>query len=241
MLHKKNIGLAAIVLVVSVCTSCGRFRKSSDSDDANQGGSPLAPPVETAPVPAVTEFEPKNDQNIRLRGYQELSRLIENAMLTNVGTFSLEYYVGGGVISFFGPYGMAPLMGYYNSDPLNPGWRNVSPNTASTSVYLLAVSDFAKDLSRVCLQEGSFDVKAIHVAEPTPALSEHLRTYCRDGMSMKDQDLHKLWQVLTAGLVPDFEFDFWRADLLGVNDAPLPDRVESLVVTAIMSPQVLFH
>lgn len=184
--------------------------------------------------------QPTNDRSVRLRGYQELSKLIEDKMLTTSGQFSLDSYVGGGVIQGF-TFGIAPLLGYYNSDPLNSGWRNVSANTASASAYLLALTAFATDLFRVCETAPLAEVDVPAVASAAPEVASQLKQFCSERLEMDDLELRKLWHVLTAGMVPEDEYEYWKEDLKGMANQNLQDQFEFMVVTAVMSPQVLFR
>ncbi|MCX6124885.1 MAG: hypothetical protein NTV34_09080 [Proteobacteria bacterium] len=229
----KIIGTLLLTLTVF---GCGRWqRKASDesnSEDPNLVNSPEEKPIEADPL---------NDRGLRLRGYQELSQVMERSMLKTDDQFSLSYYVGGGVYPFVGPVGVAPLMGYYNSDPINSGWRNVSPNTASVSVYLIALTDFAKDVSRVCSSSDPELSNLPEVASPSAEFANLVKSYCTQGDKMAEGELFKLWKLLNAGLVPNSEFPFWTADLRTQSGESLQRRLEFLIVSAVLSPEVLFH
>jgi hypothetical protein len=212
------------LLITSTLVSCGHKRHHD---------SAATPPTPPTPIP-----EPVIDGEVRLRGYSELSKLIERSMMSSNDTFSLAGYVGGGIDEFPGPIGLAPLMGYYNPDPVNPGWQNSSANTLSSAVYMLAFHDFSDDLSQTCGETSALEVKQV---VPNERFSTLIKAYCAQGTSMASGDLRELWGFMTAHLAPDEDYDLWRQDLIDVNELPVKERLDFLVTASLSSPWLMFH
>lgn len=221
-MSKRMMSISICVLVFTWTAACGA-KKSDDSE--------AAPSAEARPE------EEQSDRETRLRGYAELSKMMETSLMVPTEKFSLSSYVGGGFVESQA-YGLAPLMGYFKGDPVHPEWVNTTPNTVTTAVYLLAFSDLARDLLQVCDQSA---VVENPVAQPNESFKKLLVNYCNHGTKMDDIELLTLWSKVTLGLAPKSDFAKWRDDLALVDDLPAAERLEYLMSTSLSSPWVLFH
>ena len=220
MITFKLITLATLITTIFALQSCGK--KHHDDDEA------------VSPEPAKLQ-EPENDKELRLRGYVELSSVVESSVTTTSDQFSFQSYLGGEVNPFFGPMGLIPLMGYYSADPANPGWKNVSANTISTATYLVAFDSLALDIVKFCEQ----DHPSKQHAEFKDSFKTVITHYCTTP-ELSDTEFQEIWQGLTANLVPTSEFKPWMENLKTVASQPYADRFEVMVTTAMANPWLVF-
>lgn len=219
MMTFKLIALATLLSTIFALQACGK----RDHDD------------ETVVPEPVQLQEPENDKELRLRGYVELSSVVAASLTNENRDFSFQSYLGGEINPFLGPMGLVPLMGYYSSDPANPGWKNVSANTISTATYLVAFDSLALDLAKFCDPEHS----SKQHAEFKDTFKTVVTRYCTSP-DLSESDYQEIWQGLTAGLVPASEFKPWMENLKTVASQPAADRFEVMVTTAMASPWLVF-
>lgn len=225
MITFKLITIATILTTIVVLQACGKKHRDDEP----------APALELAKEPEIKD--PENDKELRLRGYVELSSIVESSILKTNGesSFSFQQLLGGEVNFFAGPIGLTPLMGYYSADPAAPGWKNVTPNTVSSAVYLLAFDELALDLAKYC--DDPRDIG--HTAIPNDNFKSLILTYCTNPQ-LPVNDMKSIWLGLTADLVPQSEFEPWLANLKQTESLPAKDRMEIMVTTAMASPWFIF-
>lgn len=221
MIAFKLITIATLLTTIFVLQSCGKKQRDDD-----------APALELAKDSG--RQDPENDKELRLRGYVELSSIVESAALKTRGEFSFQQLLGGR-IGFFGPVGLTPIMGYYSAEPAAAGWKNVSPNTISSAVHLLAFDELALDLAKYCDEPSDDGHKAI----PSDKFKDLLLAYCVNPQ-LPASDMKSIWQALTADLVPQSEFEPWLVNLKQTDNLPAKDRIEVMLTTAMTSPWFIF-
>ena len=205
--------ILAGVVTAALVGSCGP--KHHDDDDA------------PAPSPEIKLDDAANDKELRLRGFAELSSLVESAILTTKGEFSLSTYLGS----------LTDLLGFYSANPANPGWRNVSANTISTATHFLAFDELALDLANEC---DTPDASRAHLHSILkPEFQAVLLKYCTDPHLSVDE-YNQLWTFLSGGVVPTAELQAWREELQKAEDRPVKERFELLVTMAMTSPWFIF-
>ena len=212
MITFKLITIATLLTTIFALQSCGK--KHHDDDEPQ--------PLEPAKVQ-----EPENDKELRLRGYVELSSVVETSLTKTNDQFSFRSYLGGEVNPFLGPMGLLPLMGYYSADPSNPGWKNVSANTISTATYLVAFDSLALDIAKLCDPEHS----SKQHAEFKDSFKTIIAHYCTTP-DLSESEFREVWQGLTANLVPTSEFKPWMENLKTVSTQAYSERIEVMVTTA---------
>jgi hypothetical protein len=234
-----------MISISIILFACGRGRKNKDTTD-----EPLLPLTEPTP-PSTSPPQPpsndsgkptvENDRPLRLRGYDEYSLILENSLIDTYGAFSLSIYLGGiEDLEVIGELGK--LMGFYSSEPLNSGWKNVSPNTVSTSIYLMAVTKFANHLAYVaCSDYGISETSSIIPIQPKSSVVQLIRNYCQNGSNTSVEVLGQIWDRFTTGLSTEAEKVLWIADIKAVADRSLSERLEFMMTTAMLTPELIFH
>ena len=209
------------ILALSLATSCGKHHR----DDVAAPSPQNEVPPEPKPDPTLNE-SPTNEAHARLRGHLELSSLIEGSLATTKGTFNVGNYLD---------YHLVGFLGAYDGNPVSPGWRNSDLNTLNTTIYLVAVEGFAKDLAAVCDHGGN--PYGISMRPKFKSILEHI---CSENKVTSDAEMFDMWQGLTARLVAASEFapwlDFQKSFI--TDDPKL--RIIRLVTSAIINPQLLY-
>ena len=219
------VSLTCIVLSASITVSCGRHHHDDDA-------APTAPPKPTPP-PALTYDQPTADQEVRMRGYQEWSSLVSANLLEDQPGFTIAQYLGGDSYGY--DLGLAPLVGYFDNNPVAPGWRNASPNTMSSAVMVIAFDGLGRDLAQVCEATPNTELKLRDDAQVV------IKSICDHGANASDDELKAFWQLMTGGIVPAEEFAPWLADVKATT-AALDNgaRFSYLVTTALAVPSFIF-
>jgi hypothetical protein len=214
-------------LLMTLTLSCG---KKSNDDDAPP--PPVTPPSDDPKpkVPDKFDFEPPvTDAEVRLRGFQELSSIVASNLLQDQSTFSLAHYLDESNI------GLVTLLGYYESNPVDPGWRNVNSNSMNATVALMAFESLGKDLAQVCSPGPS---KGIQFRSDVVS---HVQVICAHGAKSSDDELKLIWSDLSGGLLPESEFAPW---LVGVRDSSQSweagERFSFMTSTVFGHPVILF-
>lgn len=214
----KLITIATLLSTIFVLQACGKKNRPDD-----------------VPVDQPKLEEPENDKELRLRGYQEMSTLVESSIAKTTNDFSFQRYIGGEIDFFAGAVGLAPLMGYYSADPANPGWKNITANTISTATYLVAFDALALDIAAYCKERSP----ELHKITLSDAAIDLMMRYC-DNPNLSDDEFKQIWAMLTANMPPASEFPSWLANLKTVSAAPTAERFETMVTTALSSPWLVF-
>lgn len=221
MITFKLITIATLLTTIFVLQSCGR--KHHDDDPADPSGDQTA------------LKDPDNDKELRLRGYVELSSLVETSLLKTEGEFSFQKYLGGEINFFAGPIGLTPVLGYYSADPASPGWKNVTANTISIATHLVAFDELATDIAKYCENTDAKEHKAIL----KDSFKEIAVRYCTSPQ-LSEGEFKEIWHGLTAYLVPETEFQPWLENLRTAEGKPYQERFQIMVTTAMTSPWLIF-
>lgn len=223
---RTNLSKLVLLCVVSLLLfDCGRKRNNNSSDQD---------------LPTPVAEQPLADSATRFRGYAELSSLIETSLMETKGAFSLAEYMGVFNSQFFGVTGIGALLGYYNPDPLNPGWRNVKPNAVGMSVYLMSFDFFALEIAQKSCGiplEG----KQLQEIALKPLVKDLFSTICASGSNLSESDARELWFALSSGLGPESDFSFWREDLKSIDPMTPVERVQFVTKVSLTAPWVLTH
>lgn len=218
--------LIKIIILASIfLTACGPKKSSPDGAPAPLNVS------ENPPKDNSSDVELDNDLPLRLRGHVEYSRVLESSFMTSNSAFLLSRYFSDSNAD----NSLSNLMGYFHDDPLDPKWKNVTPNVIGISAYLLALNGLAMDLANIC------DGTQNRHAKPNSEVTGLLKSYCDLGDSMPESELKRLWLLLTDQKGTHEGFNTWLDDLRAAAQEPLRDRLEGLLVSAWMTPQMLFH
>jgi hypothetical protein len=217
--------LTGLMMISSFAiTSCSDHKK-------NKPAVPAAPPEEKPKdepaLPGLTA-----DGEAPLRGYANLSRLIGSSMATPDSHFDIASYAGGG----YGSPGLALLMGYYDGNPMAPGWRNASPNTASVTVYLLVFDAMGRDLAKSCEDNGK--PKSIVLKDN---IEDLVKSVCVDGVNASPDNLHALWSAMTARTAPESEYAAWLATIKESATQDKADLLSMMTTAAMMVPHFIIQ
>ena len=217
--------LTGLMMISSLAiTSCSDHKKNKPAPPAVP---PEEKPKEDPPLPGLTA-----DGEATLRGYANLSRLIGSSMATPDSQFEIAPYIGGS----YGNPGLALLMGYYDGNPVAPGWRNASPNTASVTVYLLAFDAMGRDLAESCKDNGK--PQSITLKDNIMAL---VKSVCADGVNTSPDNLHALWSAMTARTAPEAEFTAWLATIKESTTQDKSDLLAIMTSSAMMVPHFIIQ
>lgn len=208
--------------LVALVTSCGQKKET--------GEAPLAPPSLPHEEPAVVDT---TDSESRLRGYVEISQIIEASITQADGDFSIASYVGG---TAYGDPGLALLMGYYDNNPVAPGWRNASANTMNLAVYMMAADALGRDIALRCVSDD--EQSGINLK---PEIEEYLADVCRNKTSASEETMRALWSAFTGRLVPESEFQPWLEAVKAQSSSPIGDLLAFMTTTTMLSPFYVFQ
>ena len=210
-----------IATIATAVTSCSNESKNKQKP----GPSDTTKPDPTPPGLTADGVAP-------LRGYANVSMLIAYSMATTDSYFDIASYVGGA----FDDPGLALIMGYYDGNPVAPGWRNTSPNTASMTVYLLAFDAMGHDLAESCKDNGK--PRSISLKNNIVDL---VKSVCIDGVNASPENLHALWSALTARTAPESEFSAWLATIKESTIQDKSDLMALMTTTAMMVPHFIIQ
>jgi hypothetical protein len=217
--------LTGLMMISSLAiTSCSDHKKDKPAAPAPPTKEP---PKEEPALPGLTA-----DGEAPLRGYANLSRLIGSSMATSDSHFEIASYVGGD----YGNPGLALLMGYYDGNPVAPGWRNASPNTASVTVYLLAFDAMGRDLAESCKENGK--PRSITLKNN---IMDLVKSVCVDGVNASPDNLHALWSAMTAKTAPEAEFTAWLDTIKESTTQDKADLLSLMTSSAMMVPHFIIQ
>jgi hypothetical protein len=234
LLRLKAGGLAEfLVFFSSLLVASSSCHRSSDDGDAvapsaNEGLDHT--PAELAPNPGYQ----------RMRGDAELSNLILEKWGTSDSLFRLSYYLGGSAGDGFTVRGLAPLLGYFDADLVNGGWKNVTPSAATIAGHVMAYDKFAEQVFTEMQGLDFFTATNNKYFIIKPTAKSLLERYLAQGLNLSSVDKSELWKLTTLETEPSSKYESWLAMLPEYEKFSGKEKVRNLIIDSLLSPDVLF-
>lgn len=168
------------------------------------------------------------------RGYVTVNRLLLERLF-NPG---VDFELGRSIGESYDPNttNLLDLLGTYKTGFGSTEFRNGRPNSLNILIWHLLLSEFSKDIGRICLGKNALTFNAEFVTS--------VSTICRwpDG-PRTEEDLFKFWTLIMDHDAPLSEFTQWETFAMSDEMSQFrgAEAVEWLALSALNNPYFLLR
>jgi hypothetical protein len=169
------------------------------------------------------------------KGYVEITKAINDRLFKSPGSFDFKRYLGGE-----GTTDLSPLLGVYEGEGVDGGFRNGAPNATNMFLWYYSLSSFAKSVASACTRSPEPMVEGLNATflSAVKAFSAWPEASARS-----DEAFLGLWRSTMGYDAPDSEFEAWKEFFRGPGyaGATPPALVRELLVSVLMNPHFLLR
>ena len=167
------------------------------------------------------------------RGYVSVNRILRERFMLPGSSFELGSYVGqeydpvsGNLLDLLGTYKTGFGVGHF---------RNGKPNSLNMLLWHLLLSEFAKDVAKICTGQNTLKFNAQFL--------DSVQGLCQwpSGNAMNSERLHIFWDRIIKHEAPETEYPLWEKFVTSnqMMHFQKGEAVEWITLSVLMNPYFL--
>jgi len=247
---------ASILLAATLATACGSgndgqiIGRKQTLELNNNGADPTGEDANREAARPLTSDTPINEGIANYRGYLAINALVMDRMIVEQPWFNIGYYLNGFSFSSGDDTveGLPALLGHYEGNGLDSGFRNGKPNAINVVLYHLLMSSLAVDLASRCATGSPTPPPAPDRPGPMITLRPEFRAaiapVCAwpETTAMSDEALLGLWLAVMKFDAPSTEFAAWKEFVRSeYSSRTAAESLPDMLLAILMNPHFLIQ